>query len=931
MKIDLSCPVELWHFKLPTAEDPTVRLQLFNLGPVKVTAVMAEFLCFDKDGGKMSRQTEKVSGLQGGPHSAFEMRAAVEDGTKAAAMDFIIRRVWLEDGSIWRHHQQNLVEYADNRLPRGKELAQLRAVAGEDALGYPGDRGELWVCVCGRPNRAGDASCARCGRDKHDTFTANNEAVIRTMILEKEAAEEERARREREENERRQREEEEKKKRRARRVCRRILGASCALAAVLLAAGVYFYALPAYRYYQADIRLKMGEYERAHAEFEKLGDYRDAKERVREADYESARAAMKTGTLTSLRAAESEFVRLSDYADSAKMALEARYLRAGVLMDAGSFEDAVSEYEGILGYRDAEEKVSECHYRWAVRLAEGLQYEAAREKFLALGDYGDAKDRALLCLTEPAMTAIEEKDFEKALGLIEKTPENTPVRARIKELNYLRGEQLFDEGLWDEAAERFLLAGDWRDAWRRATECLYRPALEKMRQGEYLQAKDMFDKISTFEDAAALSLQCSYYLGEEAAKKGEWERAVGYFEEASGVKAAGQALKEALYHRAGEREQSGDYLGAADDYRRAGDFGDAPALHDNARYTAGKNALDKNDYDTAVEAFLQLDAYRDSGELLRRALYARADAALLAGDFQAAVRQFAALSGYEDADGKLKEAEYRAARDSMQRGEFAAAANAFLSLGDYLDADSQYKECTYLEAARLEEKGENDKAAEVLAGIPDYKDAAERVYRAADKMAKEGDAAHAARLFALIGEYEDAPARADNSYDDYYRESYQKAEEAMKARRYKEAAEALENLDRVNPPEKFSDVGDRYNEAVYRLAEQLYEEEKPYEALPYYRLISDYKDVKSRKLTRNAYRIIGRWESTKGMEMVFGSDGTCLIDGKEMCYAALQYRLKTGNTADNLQYTYNITHMTDNSLTLRNEKTKKLYKMTRMD
>ena len=31
MKIDLTCPVELWHHALPTKEYPACRLQLFNL------------------------------------------------------------------------------------------------------------------------------------------------------------------------------------------------------------------------------------------------------------------------------------------------------------------------------------------------------------------------------------------------------------------------------------------------------------------------------------------------------------------------------------------------------------------------------------------------------------------------------------------------------------------------------------------------------------------------------------------------------------------------------------------------------------------------------------------------------------------------------------------------------------------------------------
>ena len=31
MKIDLTCPVEMWHCKMPTAEYPALTMQVYNL------------------------------------------------------------------------------------------------------------------------------------------------------------------------------------------------------------------------------------------------------------------------------------------------------------------------------------------------------------------------------------------------------------------------------------------------------------------------------------------------------------------------------------------------------------------------------------------------------------------------------------------------------------------------------------------------------------------------------------------------------------------------------------------------------------------------------------------------------------------------------------------------------------------------------------
>ena len=100
-------------------------------------------------------------------------------------------------------------------------------------------------------------------------------------------------------------------------------------------------------------------------------------------------------------------------------------------------------------------------------------------------------------------------------------------------------------------------------------------------------------------------------------------------------------------------------------------------------------------------------------------------------------------------------------------------------------------------------------------------------------------------------------------------------------------------------------------------ANQLYNEGKPYEALPYYQNILDYKDVATSKLQRNAYIIIGKWKSEKGIEMIFSSDGSCVVDGIKGYYAVLKYGMFTGEQADELQLTHNIIHLVEDSLTLR--------------
>ncbi|NLB37709.1 MAG: hypothetical protein GX810_00465 [Clostridiales bacterium] len=119
MKIDLTCPIELWRFTIPTEAYPVVTLSLYNLSAKTVTSVQAAFVCFDQDGETLSRQGERVQGLTGDPHEMFEVAVAVEDGVQAARMDMTIEKVWLHDGTVWRRGVEGVTEYEDVTIAPG--------------------------------------------------------------------------------------------------------------------------------------------------------------------------------------------------------------------------------------------------------------------------------------------------------------------------------------------------------------------------------------------------------------------------------------------------------------------------------------------------------------------------------------------------------------------------------------------------------------------------------------------------------------------------------------------------------------------------------------------------------------------------------------------------------------------------------------------
>ena len=143
------------------------------------------------------------------------------------------------------------------------------------------------------------------------------------------------------------------------------------------------------------------------------------------------------------------------------------------------------------------------------------------------------------------------------------------------------------------------------------------------------------------------------------------------------------------------------------------------------------------------------------------------------------------------------------------------------------------------------------------------------------------------------------------------------ARAAYQRKEYRAAIEALDNFPMANLPQRYKDLPGLYQEACYLYAEELYHDGKPYEALPYYQRIADYKDVADKKLERRCYLILGVWKSIAGKEARFQPDGTCNLMREELSFSVDNYTLLTGTDRENLTPTHRVTSVTRTSLTIR--------------
>ena len=732
------------------------------------------------------------------------------------------------------------------------------------------------------------------------------------------------------------------------------------LIAAVLGFGAYFHAWPAYRYYNAVRQLENGVYSSAKSEFDTLAArqgkrslpvkieqigldidlfdlrmFAQSAELSKECTYRQAVETMATGTIPALRTAQDAFDGLADYRDSADLALEARYRRAQLLMNARQYDGVLALCDEMGGYKDTARLRSGAEYQLAAQAMDAGNYEEAREKFLALGSYEDAANRAKLCLYQPATAAIDAGDFRTAIDLLTRLePGFEATQFKLREAYYGLASQLFDAQDYDAAAEYYLLAGDYRDAFSQATACLYEPACLQMEAGEYEKAKEMFDKISSFRDSLEKSWQCSEALGRMAMDAGDYEQARTILGDALQYEPAQALLLECYYIPAVQLQEAGQIDDALALFASIGGYKDTDERVLQLRYAAAEALMAENKYAEAEAAFEALADYADSPARLKEARRSLAMQQLEAGEYENAIAGLEALEDPEGTAEALARAHYEWGKQLQAENKMEAAAEHLGLAGEYQDARALYEKAMYDLAEAAIAADDYEQAATYLKDITNYADAAalrdQSVYHTAQVHAENGELKEAAVLFASLGEYQDAADRAAEIYDAYYGDAYRQAKEAIEARDYPAALAALESVDRENATKEYGDMEKLYQEVNYLYANQLYDEKKPFEALPYYRRVPEYKDT-ARRLDRVCYRMLGRWVSRTGVEMEFREDGTCTIDGKACYFWASQFVLLTGDKPDSLKTEWTIHDCQQTVLSIENNKSHVQYRLTRIE
>ena len=392
-------------------------------------------------------------------------------------------------------------------------------------------------------------------------------------------------------------------------------------------------------------------------------------------------------------------------------------------------------------------------YAYAEDLKKQERFDAASHIFSSLGDYMDAAQQALDVYMAAGEKALKNKLYAGAAAMFEKAgDQGTESRQNAY---YLWAESLMKQEKWLEASEKFLSAGDYRDAADRASTV-------------YVTAGDLELEAKNFEGALLLYKKAGDF-GTEKTKAARYAWAESHLEEKAWDAASAEFLAAKDYLDAQERAYTvyvtaGDlelkeknYEAALKLYEKAGDYGleKTKAL----RYAWAESLAENKAWNDASTMFLAASDYRDAQERAYTVYVTAGDLELETKNYEEALKLYEKAGDYGTE--KIKALRYAWAESLAEEKAWDEASAMFLSAGDYLDA-AQRAQSIYITAGDLcLQDGNFEEAISLYARSELGETSVQKAwYTWAELLLKEGKWEESSEAFLAAGNYLDAESRA---------------------------------------------------------------------------------------------------------------------------------------------------------------------------
>ena len=287
------------------------------------------------------------------------------------------------------------------------------------------------------------------------------------------------------------------------------------------------------KYNQAVNLYTAGNYQEAAKQFEKLGDYRDSKQRTAEAltrmHFENGKYAFSTGDYEK---AKEEYIAAGDYENSKMLAEEceraAHYAKAETLAASGDPDKAIEEYRKS-GYKDFNDKVADLYTAKSDKAIADGNYDQAVEFAKAASDSKGSEEPVLGCYYKMGEAALAKNDLKNSGSYFTSAKDYKDAPEKAKSVYYTLGTEALGNKDYENAAGYFKLAGDYKDTATIAKEAFYITATNKYNSKDYAAAGEFFELAGDYKDAKSLYNASYYNLGTAELKAGKFEAAAEHF------------------------------------------------------------------------------------------------------------------------------------------------------------------------------------------------------------------------------------------------------------------------------------------------------------------------------------------------------------------------------------------------------------------
>ena len=296
------------------------------------------------------------------------------------------------------------------------------------------------------------------------------------------------------------------------------------------------------RYNQAINAYTAGNYEEAARQFDKLGDYRDSKQRSAESvirlHYENGKIAFSSGEYDK---AKEEYLAAGDYENAKLLAEEcdraAHYAKGESLGLSGDLDKAIDEYKKS-EYKDFKDKIAELYIKKSDKAISDGQNDQAIEFAKNASDFKGSEEPVLSCYYKMGEEALAKNDLRNAASYYVDAEEYKDAPDKAKSVYYTLGTDALGKKDYENAAAFLKLAGDFKDASTIAKEAFYITGSNRYKEKNYKAASEFFKLAGDYKNANALYLDSNYTNGLLNLKAKNYADAAECFETCGNYKSA---------------------------------------------------------------------------------------------------------------------------------------------------------------------------------------------------------------------------------------------------------------------------------------------------------------------------------------------------------------------------------------------------------